>query len=926
MKRHLLFVLIGILSVSAIVQSDTYDERTLVRITLPLISDREFIQSSSIDVVDAGPGWAKALLRPKEFRLLKERGLKVEVLKGEMKRDRALWKAADAAAAARLASAYYTASKFNLVDPPAGSLMAHLLALHNAYPDITRLYDIGDSASGLYDIIALELSLNPDVEENEPKIRIYGNIHGDEKSALMVPCDVLDWILANYPTNPQAAALVDNAEIWFIPMGNPDGNATNSRYNFHGIDLNRNFWGPAGNSEGDPFSEPETAAIRDLTEVMGKRFNASISFHAGATCFNSVFNYISTPTTDEPIFFSSRHGGPQNEANPSQFGLAQAYQLGCSTPGFWFTNGADWYITYGDTNDWSYAMWSDIDTTLELTLTKTPPVSQIPIFCDQHRQAVINYMVAALQGISGVMTDSGTGAPLDGTVTVTATASDYIPVPHAYQQVFTDPDVGDYHRVLQPATYTVQCSAPGYPDLIFENISVTPSTTTVVDCPMGTCSIPSITGEPASQTIPSGMTATMNVVATGNGPLTYQWYQGTSGDTSSPIAGATSDSYTTPPLTASTNYWVRVSNGCGTTDSITAVITVCTPASISTNPSSQTINEGETATLIVIAGGDAPQYQWYVGQSGDTSNPIAGATSSSYTTPPLTASTSYWVRVSNGCGAINSTTAIITVCAPASITTNPSNQTINEGQTATLSVLAGGDSPQYQWYEGQSGDTSNPISGATAASYTTPPLFGDTSYWVRVSNSCGTADSSTATITVVPAVPVCQYFCDDFEDTDDANWSFKGGVWNASSPDLTVTTPRSATAVSPAFTAPPNRTVAANVRIDTTGANLSVYGWYAGKSENVELRLMQGKGKMLLKQRTGGKSKKAKLIMPFNTAQNYLLSLVYDGSTIQVFVDGSSSPVITMTPIAPPQGNVAFKVKRTTVTPVSGSMADISVN
>ena len=925
MRRHLLFILLGLLSFSAFVQSDTYDERTLVRISLPLISDREFVQASKIDVVDAGSGWAKALLRPQEFRLLKERGLKVEILKEEMKRDRELWKAADAAAAAKLSPAYYTPSKFNLVDPPAGSLMAHLLALHNAYPDITRLYDIGDSASGLYDIIALELSANPDVEENEPKIRIYGNIHGDEKSALMVPCDVLDWILANYPTNQSAVTLVDNAEIWFIPMGNPDGNANNSRYNIHGIDLNRNFWGPAGNSEGDPFSEPETQAIRDLTEVMGKRFNASISFHAGATCFNAVYNYISTPTSDEPIFFSSRSGGPQGEATPSQSGLAQAYQLGCTTPGFWFTNGADWYITYGDTNDWSYGMWSDLDTTLELTLIKTPPVSSIPIFCAQHRQATINYMLAALQGISGRMTDGSTGAPLEGTVTVTATASQYINVPHTYQQIFTDPDVGDFHRVLQPATYTVQCSAPGYPDLVSEDIVVTAGNTSVVDCPMGTCAIPSVIHQPASQTIVSGMTATMNVAATGNGPLTYQWYIGNSGDTSSPIAGATSDAYTTPPLTASTSYWVRISNGCGATDSSTAVITVCTPVSISANPASQTINAGQTATLNVTTTGDLPQnYQWYEGQTGDTSNPIAGATSNSYTTPPLTASTSYWVRISNGCGSTDSNTAVITVCTPVSISTNPASQTINAGQTATLNVTTGGDLPQnYQWYEGQTGDTSNPIAGATADIYTTPALSSDTSYWVRVSNSCGSADSSSATITVVT---VCLYFCDDFEDTDDSNWTFKGGAWNPASPDLSANTTRSATAFSPAFSAPPNRTVAANVSIDTNGANVSVYGWYAGKSENVELRLMQGKGKLLLIQRTGGKSKKTKLLMPFNTAQVYLVTLIYDGSAIQVFIDGASSPVMTMTPIAAPQGHAAFKVKRTTVSPVTARMSDISVN
>ena len=88
-------------------------------------------------------------------------------------------------------------------------------------------------------------------------------------------------------------------------------------------------------------------------------------------------------------------------------------------------------------------------------------------------------------------------------------------------------------------------------------------------------------------------------------------------------------------------------------------------------------------------------------------------------------------------------------CAGPVIGTHPQSQTIQSGQTATMSVSASGTTPlSYQWYRGSSGDTSNPISGATSSSYTTPALTQTTSYWVRVSNSCGYADSNTAAITV----------------------------------------------------------------------------------------------------------------------------------------------------------------------------------
>jgi uncharacterized protein YkwD len=162
----------------------------------------------------------------------------------------------------------------------------------------------------------------------------------------------------------------------------------------------------------------------------------------------------------------------------------------------------------------------------------------------------------------------------------------------------------------------------------------------------------------------------MSVTAFGTAPLTYQWYVGSSGQTSAPIAGATSVAFMTPPLTSTTSYWVRVSNAVGTADSVTATVTVTAPPpptgvapSITVQPQSQTVTSGQTATLSVAATGTAPlSYQWYLGTSG-AGSPIGGATGSSFTTPALVSTTSYWVRVTNGFGSANSSTATITVSA-----------------------------------------------------------------------------------------------------------------------------------------------------------------------------------------------------------------------------------------------------------------------
>lgn len=92
-----------------------------------------------------------------------------------------------------------------------------------------------------------------------------------------------------------------------------------------------------------------------------------------------------------------------------------------------------------------------------------------------------------------------------------------------------------------------------------------------------TCTAPSITQQPASTSITAGGSTTLSVSSTGTTPLSYQWYVGSSGNTASPIAGATGSSVTVSP-TSTTSYWVRVSNSCGSANSSTATVTIAAPA------------------------------------------------------------------------------------------------------------------------------------------------------------------------------------------------------------------------------------------------------------------------------------------------------------------------------------------------------------
>lgn len=179
------------------------------------------------------------------------------------------------------------------------------------------------------------------------------------------------------------------------------------------------------------------------------------------------------------------------------------------------------------------------------------------------------------------------------------------------------------------------------------------------------CTAPAITSQPQSRTITRGQAVNISVGVTGTAPISYQWYQGTSGNTTTPIS---QDPSINVSPTTTTSYWVRVSNACGSVNSATATITVttstCTPVTITSQPQSQTITRGQAVHIAVGVSGTTPiSYQWYQGASGDTTIPVSQ--DSAINVSPTT-TTNYWVRVFNACGAVNSATATITVIQPSS--------------------------------------------------------------------------------------------------------------------------------------------------------------------------------------------------------------------------------------------------------------------
>jgi hypothetical protein len=305
-------------------------------------------------------------------------------------------------------------------------LTSELQNIESNYPSISKLYNLGTSVQGRT-IWGLKITDNPTIEENEAEVRICGCHHGNEIMSVELPL-LLAWHLVdNYASDPYIEDLVDNREIWIIPMVNPDGRTITSRYNANGIDLNRDYgylWGGEGGSPA-PFSQPETQAIRE--HALDNNFVLSLSFHTTAKYINYIWNYKGQPVADNAVVvYLSNMYGTYND--------------------YVVVEGYDWYQTRGDTNDFSYGCRGDLDWTIE---TEN---SNIPYVWNKNREGMLDLIEAADMGLTGVVTNADTGDPISATIWIE----------EVYWPCFTDPKIGDYHKPLLPGTYNVIVRANGY--------------------------------------------------------------------------------------------------------------------------------------------------------------------------------------------------------------------------------------------------------------------------------------------------------------------------------------------------------------------------------------------------------------------------------------------------------------------------------
>jgi carboxypeptidase D len=318
-----------------------------------------------------------------------------------------------------------------------------LESIANQYPEITDLYSIGQSVQGR-ELWVMNVTDNPGINEVEPEFKYIANMHGDEVVGRELSLYLIEWLCENYGSNTRATNLVNNVDIYIMPSMNPDGFEAGSRYNANGIDLNRDFpdqFNDPNNSTNG--RQPETVAVMEWS--WQHHFVLSANMHGGALVVNYPFDgpysgyYSATPDDDMFIYLASDY----SENHPTM------YQSNSFSNGI--TNGSEWYALNGGMQDWNYVWQNSFDVTLEQSSEKWPSASELQGFWNDHQEPLISYIEQIFQGIYGVVLDENGNA----------LSADII-IEGINKSSFTDPENGDYYRLLTPGNYSVSFHSLGF--------------------------------------------------------------------------------------------------------------------------------------------------------------------------------------------------------------------------------------------------------------------------------------------------------------------------------------------------------------------------------------------------------------------------------------------------------------------------------
>jgi len=398
-------------------------------------------------------------------------------------------------------------------------MLAELLQLQAQHPNLLMMESIGDTWGSMYNaagystyqnfdhqIWAIKLSDNVTANEDEPYFYFVGEHHAREPISMETVMGILNHLLDGYGTDPEITNIIDNSQIWFVPLLNPDGhkividqtdvwwrknlidNNSNhsidlgsSGYGTDGTDLNRNYgykWGYISASGdpssityhgSEPFSEVETQAFKSLVE--SQNFLAGISYHTYGQYVLYPFGYmydILSPDAAELQALANAMAASILGESGGNYTPMPSYSL---------------YPVSGSLDDWAYGTKGTFAYTIEMAEEFIPAAADVPTIVQNNLTAAKLLLTRMNTKIlKGHVTDAFTGLPLAAQVHVVGIDDN----PLKTSVYVTDEAFGSFYRFLPLGIYQVKFMRWGY-ETIEMSVQIVDNAPTVYDVAMLPC-------------------------------------------------------------------------------------------------------------------------------------------------------------------------------------------------------------------------------------------------------------------------------------------------------------------------------------------------------------------------------------------------------------------------------------------------------
>lgn len=265
----------------------------------------------------------------------------------------------------------------------------------NKYHDVNEINEYMKTEAKLNPQIATYSSLGLSAQKREigiliistgnalQKEAIYfnGTHHGDEKSSTEVVLGLIDFFLT-HAKKPEVRAYLDKFNLYFHPLTNPDGHASNLRRTSTGADPNRDYAYPYG-VDRKPFQEVEIQLVKKLVDQV--KFRGALAYHSGIVEILWPWCYTDAPSKDEALLAAVTK--------------RMAESMGITR---YMPSHHD-YVTTGEFIDYLHWKHGTVALTVEVSKVKTPPIAEIPTIIQTSIKGALTFMDSLIKHDKGLL-------------------------------------------------------------------------------------------------------------------------------------------------------------------------------------------------------------------------------------------------------------------------------------------------------------------------------------------------------------------------------------------------------------------------------------------------------------------------------------------------------------------------------------------